>query len=327
MTVTCVDDAPVAVNDSATVAEDANATSVSVLGNDTDVDAGPKTVNSVDTTGTHGTVAITGGGSGLTYKPDANYCNTPGLADTFTYTLNGGDSATVSMTVTCMDDAPVAVNDLAGVAGDSGANEIDVLTNDTDVDGGPKAVNGITQPAHGVVAITGGGSGLSYQPNAGHCGADSFTYTLNGGSTATVSVTVDCSDPPTAVNDTATVPQGSGQNPIDALANDANADGGAMFIESITPPSNGTAAITGSGSGLSYQPNSGYCNSEPGMSLDGFLYTLNGGSTASVTVTVTCQGGAVDGVSTVKPKPRVKKCKKNFKKVNGKCKKKKRRKR
>ena len=44
-------------------------------------------------------MAITGGGTGLTYAPDAGFCST--TPDTFTYTLNGGDSATVSVTVEC----------------------------------------------------------------------------------------------------------------------------------------------------------------------------------------------------------------------------------
>src|SRR5439155_10693286 len=53
-------------------------------------------------------VAITGGGSGLTYKPNANACNSQsgGSADTFTYTLNGGSVGSVSVTVTCVNDAP-----------------------------------------------------------------------------------------------------------------------------------------------------------------------------------------------------------------------------
>ena len=108
VTVTCVDDAPVAVNDTATVAEDAAASAIDVLANDTDIDGGAKSITSV-TQPANGTVAITGGGTGLTYKPNANYCAT--VPDTFTYTLNGGSAATVSVTVTCVDDAPVAVDD------------------------------------------------------------------------------------------------------------------------------------------------------------------------------------------------------------------------
>ncbi len=47
----------------------------------------------------------------------------------------------MSVTVTCVDDAPVAVDDSATVGEDSGANAIDVLANDTDIDGGPKTIS------------------------------------------------------------------------------------------------------------------------------------------------------------------------------------------
>src|SRR4029079_7355667 len=108
--------------------------------------------------------------------------------------------ATVAITVTCVDDPPVAVNDAATVVEDSSANPIDVLANDTDIDAGTKTVASITQPANVSAAITGGGAGVSYTHNANYCGADSFTYPLNGGSSATVAVTVTCvDDPPVAV--------------------------------------------------------------------------------------------------------------------------------
>ena len=101
------------------------------------------------------------------------------------------------------------------MAENSGATQIDVLANDTDPDGGPKQIDSVTQPAHGTVAITGGGTGLTYTPNANYCNdpptsTDDFTYTLNGGSTATVAVTVSCDTPPVAVNDTKTVAENSG---------------------------------------------------------------------------------------------------------------------
>ena len=55
------------------------------------------------------------------------------------------------MTVTCVDDDPVAVDDAATVRVDDPATAIDVLANDTDVDGGPKAIASVTQPDHGTV--------------------------------------------------------------------------------------------------------------------------------------------------------------------------------
>ncbi len=150
---------------------------------------------------------ITGGGTGLTYQPDPNYCNTQagGSPDTFTYTLNGGSTATVSVTVTCVDDPPTAVNDSATVLEDAAATAVDVLANDADPDGGPKTIASASDPANGTVVITGGGTGLTYQPDPNYCNTqaggspDTFTYTLNGGSTATVSVTVTCvNDAPVA---------------------------------------------------------------------------------------------------------------------------------
>ena len=276
--------------------EDSPAGAIAVLANDTDTDGGPMSVASVMQPA-NGTVVITGAGSGLTYQPNANYCNSQagGAPDSFTYTLNGGDSATVSVTVTCVDDPPTAVNDSKTVAEDAAATEVDVLANDTDVDGGPKSVASVTQPTNGTVVITGSGTGLTYQPDAGYCNdppgtsPDVFTYTLNGGSTATVSVTVSCNDnPPTAVDDSATVAEDSGASAIAVLANDTDTDGGPKSVASVTQPANGTVVITGGGSGLTYQPNANYCNSQAGGAPDTFTYTLNGGDSATVSVTVTC---------------------------------------
>ncbi len=107
-----VDDLPTAVNDAKTVDEDAAAATIDVLANDTDPDGGALQVDSVGTTAaTHGSVQITNSGADLTYAPDPNYCNSdasgPGSGPdaSFTYTLNGGSSATVSVLVSCVDDA------------------------------------------------------------------------------------------------------------------------------------------------------------------------------------------------------------------------------
>ncbi|HEU0297230.1 MAG TPA: sortase [Anaerolineales bacterium] len=209
--VTAVDDVPVAVGDSATVTEDDPATTINVLANDADVDGGPMTINSV-TQPANGTVVITNAGADLTYQPNANTCNNGTPTDDFTYTLNGGSTATVAVTVTCANDPPVAVGDSATVTEDNPATTIDVLANDTDTDGGPMTVASATQPANG--AVFNNITDLSYQPNADYCNdgtpTDNFTYTLNGGSSATVAVTVTC------VND---MPSFTASNPPAVAAN------------------------------------------------------------------------------------------------------------
>jgi alpha-tubulin suppressor-like RCC1 family protein len=304
VTVTCVDDGPVAANDSATLTEDAAASAIDVLANDTDIDGGPKSIQSA-TDPAKGTVAITGGGAGLTYQPDPNYCNQPPgtTPDTFSYELNGGSKATVSITVTCVDDPPVAVNDSATINEDATATAIGVLANDTDVDSGTKSIASKSNGVHGTVTITGGGTGLTYLPDANYCGPDSFTYTLNGGSTGTVSVTVTCIDDlPVAVNDSATVTEDAAATAIDVLANDTDIDAGPKSIQSATDPAKGTVAITGGGAGLTYQPDPNYCNQPPGTAPDTFSYTLNGGSKATASITVTCVDDgptAVDDSATV----------------------------
>src|SRR5262249_29991551 len=66
--------------------------------------------------------------------------------------------------------------------------------NDGDPDGYPLTIVARTNGAHGVVTITGGGTGLSYDPTGRYIGMDTFTYTINDGDgltrTATVKVTI-----------------------------------------------------------------------------------------------------------------------------------------
>ncbi|MEA2474727.1 MAG: hypothetical protein QOE06_2642 [Thermoleophilaceae bacterium] len=302
--VNAVDDPPDAQDDSKSLSEDAGATTINVLGNDTDVDAGQKKV--IDkTNGSHGTVAITNGGNDLTYTPASNFCG----SDSFTYTVNGGDTATVSITVNCVDDAADAIDDTATVSEDSTAstpaNTIDVRANDTDADtanaGGTKdKVIDKTNGSHGTVAITNGGNDLTYVPNANYCGSDSFTYKLAGGDTATVNVTVSCvEDAADAVDDTATVAEDSTAstpaNTIDVRANDTDADtanGAAKDkVTDKTNGANGTVTITHGGDDLTYVPNANFCGS------DSFTYKLAGGDTATVSVTVSCSEDAADAVN------------------------------
>ncbi|MBM4291214.1 MAG: tandem-95 repeat protein, partial [Deltaproteobacteria bacterium] len=141
VTVTNVNDAPVAVADSLTVAEDATTNNtVNVLTNDTDADlanAAPNTdvLTLVSCTApTNGTRAFNTTTGLVTYTPNANYIG----ADTFNCTIrdaaNVTSTAAVNVTVTSVNDAPLAVADSLTVAEDATTNNtVNVLTNDTDV--------------------------------------------------------------------------------------------------------------------------------------------------------------------------------------------------
>ena len=202
-----------------------------MLAGDTDPDGDELTITAV-TQGAKGTVVITGGGTGLTYEPDANANGT----DTFTYTIddgNGGtDTGTVHVTITAVNDKPDAVDDAKTLDEDGGATAIDVLGNDDDIDGNALTITSVTQGAKGSVAITGGGTGLSYTPAPNANGADSFSYTISDGhgmtDTADVSITIDpVNDPPVAADDSATMDEDAGPTAIDVLGNDSDVDGDA----------------------------------------------------------------------------------------------------
>jgi hypothetical protein len=94
---------PTAVDDTATVVQNTTENPIDVLANDTDPDGGTKLVTAVDTTDAAGSVAITGGGTGVAYTPPPDYCTTPpgGFADTFAYTITGGSTAHVSVSILC----------------------------------------------------------------------------------------------------------------------------------------------------------------------------------------------------------------------------------
>jgi uncharacterized repeat protein (TIGR01451 family) len=95
------------------------------------------------------------------------------------------------ITVTNVNDSPVAVDDSATTPEGTPVT-INVLNNDSDIDGDILTVNSVTQGTHG--SVTNNGSDVTYTPDPGFNGTDSFTYTIsdgNGGTdTATVTVTV-----------------------------------------------------------------------------------------------------------------------------------------
>ena len=98
----------------------------------------------------HGTVTLADRTATFTYTPALNFHG----GDSFTYTgerRHGGleRSATVTVTVTPVNDAPVAVNDAATTAEDAAVSG-NVLTNDTDVDAGTTlTATLVASPANG----------------------------------------------------------------------------------------------------------------------------------------------------------------------------------
>jgi hypothetical protein len=178
---------PVAQNDTASTTKN-TATTFSVLANDTDPDGDKLTVTNLSTP-TSGKVVLNADGT-VTYTPATGFAGTA----TFTYKAFDGlaYSNTATVTVTVIDRAPVAVNDSATTTKGT-AVVISVLSNDSDPDGDPLTVTGLTQPANGTLVLNSNGT-ITYTPKKGFVGTDTFTYKDSDGTltsnTATVTIKV-----------------------------------------------------------------------------------------------------------------------------------------
>lgn len=199
--ITPVNDAPVANDDNATTNED-TAKTIDVLTNDTDVDRDSLSVFDV-TQPSHGHVAIGNGSLNVIYTPNANYNG----MDSFSYTVsdghNGTDTATVTMTITPVNDAPIAVADANTIAEDTQITT-NVVANDTDADGDTLSIIGTPTATNGTVSIS-GTTDLVFTPTANFNGTATVNYTVTDGTltdTATWTITI------TPVNDAPVVNEG-----------------------------------------------------------------------------------------------------------------------
>ena len=163
-----------------------------VLANDSDPD-GDNITAMLDTQAAHGMVTMNPNGS-FTYQPTTPDYNG---GDSFTYFVHDPQTSTgpvlVTLDIAPVNDPPVAQPDSA-VTAQGMPVAIDVLANDSDVDGDPLIVATTTQGTNGGVTILPTFE-VQYSPNLGFVGVDTFTYVaddLQGGTaSALVTVTVE----------------------------------------------------------------------------------------------------------------------------------------
>lgn len=283
VSVTGANDAPVALADTGTTPEDTplvvNA-AAGLLNNDTDVDTGATenitrfTIAGISNVFTAGSTATIPGVGTLQINANGSYTFTPalnfnGAVPLVTYTMTDGTAtatSTLRLTVTPVNDRPVASPDVASTPEDTPARG-NVLNNDSDLDtgttlavstftfagavGGPFAA-GTTQtiPSVGTIRIAANGD-YTFTPVANFNGAvPVITYTANDGSgqpnaTATSTLTINVTpfnDRPVAIDDSFTIIEDAINAPLNNLfGNDTDVDGDTLNVKSI----NGTARTPG----------------------------------------------------------------------------------
>jgi len=275
VTVTPVNDAPIANAQSITVNEDVYSPTITLTGSDPE---GSSLVMTIVNPPSHGT--LSGTPPYLTYLSAANY-NGP---DSFTFRVNDGalDSApaTVSITVVPVNDTPSATPQTLSTPEDTPLN---LVLSGTDVEGDALTYVIATGPAHG--SLTGTAPNVVYTPAPDYTGPDSFTFRVDDGTVSSVPATISINVTP--VND---VPVANGQAlttpynaPIAVTLTGTDAEGSALTYTVLTSPANGT--LSGTAPILTFTPNTG------SSGTTSFTFKVNDGGldSAAATVTITVQ--------------------------------------
>jgi subtilisin-like proprotein convertase family protein/Ca2+-binding RTX toxin-like protein len=190
--------APTAVDDGLTTSEDTEITftGADLLANDIGFGLTFGTLSSP----WHGTLVDHGDGS-FTYRPGADFSGTETLNYTVSNGLGLGDFASLAIDVTAINDAPLAIDDAASTM-ENAAVSIDVLNNDSDVDGDTLSVTAASVPeGRGSVTINQDGT-LTFDPGDDFGGLElgettsvTISYTVSDGhggvGNAVASVTVE----------------------------------------------------------------------------------------------------------------------------------------
>ncbi|MDV7340544.1 cadherin-like domain-containing protein [Terasakiella sp. A23] len=249
-TINFVDADNTLANDSVTLSEDGSST-ISVLANDTIIDGA--TVSAISTP-SNGSVTLNNDNT-ITYSPTANYNG----SDSFTYTVTDEDgetqSATVNLTVTAVNDAPVAGDQVSLSTNEDTPLTItttQLLGSSSDVDNDSLSIANFTiQSGNGSLVQNEDGVSWVYTPAANDDSAVTFSYDVSDGSlsdSTTATITVN------AVNDAPTVNTVSLSNGTEAssytltettlLANSSDIESDALTVTAVTGGSNLTITQT-----------------------------------------------------------------------------------
>ncbi|PYL45937.1 MAG: hypothetical protein DMF40_14250 [Verrucomicrobia bacterium] len=277
ITVTPVNDAPVADPQSVTTNED-TAKAITLNASDTD---GNGLVFIITNNPLHGN--LTGTAPNVTYTPNANYNGT----DSFKFKVNDGtvdsDEAIVSITIAPVNDAPAANAD--SVATNEDTAKAIVLTG-SDIDGDALSFSIASGPSHGT--LSGTAQNVTYTPSVNYNGSDSFTFKVNDGKVdsgaATVSLTIaPVNDAPVADSQSVTTNEDTARA---IVLNGSDVDGDALTYTLASNPSHGT--LTGTAPNLTYSPAANY------NGTDSFTFKVNDGAASSGVATVSITVSAVN---------------------------------
>jgi VCBS repeat-containing protein len=294
LTVTPDNDAPVAVADAHSIAEDGTLVinqANGVLSNDNDIDSPSSTLTAnLDTDVSNGALTLAADGS-FTYVPAPDFFGT----DQFTYTASddeplSSNATTVTLTITPENDRPATTDQSLNT---SENNALSVVLTGSDVDGDPLTYELKSFPMNG--ALTGMGANLTYTPNMGFTGTDSFEFVARDGVLAsnlsTITITVTPGDhTPQADSQTVSLDE---DGTLDIALTGSDPDGDPITFRVVDGPLHG--ALTGTPPQLIYTPDTDY------FGPDSFTFTTDDGTFTSAPATVSITVRSVEDIPQTEP--------------------------
>ncbi|HZN15666.1 MAG TPA: Ig-like domain-containing protein [Acidimicrobiales bacterium] len=269
ITVNSVNDPPVSSGASATTPED---TSVAVTLPATDIDGDMLSYST--TSPAHGT--LTGIAPNIVYVPNTNYFG----ADSFDFTADdnhgGQSSSTITITVTPVNDAPIATGGSVATPEDT---SVSFQLGGTDVENDTLTYTVTSPPSVGTLTCNGTGA-CTYDPPADYSGSAIVRYDVTDGQytdSGIFTVIVDPVNDPPVVNSSMTSTQEDVPLAITLSASDTEGDTLTYAIES--PPSHGTITCSG-GNNCTYTPAPNYNGG------DAFNWSADDGHAGHMTATV-----------------------------------------
>ncbi len=271
--VKAMNDAPSAVDDSVEVLEDESIALRSLLENDSDIDGDTLFIESFSQTDKGGALKMLEDNI-LHYVPPTDFFGT----DRFTYVVSDAagekSSATVTILVKNVNDAPHVVGESTGALEDESLLLSGLLNNDSDVDGDKLLIVSFTQSLQGGVVEQVEENVLKYIPALNFFGADSFKYSVSDGNGALVEALVSINVQ--SVNDVLFIRGEVVETQEDEslllrslLDNDMSVDGGKLLISGFTQSEQGGLVELTEENVLRYVPPADY-NGE-----DSFSYSVS----------------------------------------------------
>jgi VCBS repeat-containing protein len=278
---------PEGIDDNVTILEDSELISVNVIDNDTDIDGDNLVVTEIITNGS-GTININSNGTSIDYTPAADFNGT----EVISYTVSDGEASDspvlLNINVTAVNDSPEVIDDTQTVFEDSNMTQIDVLSNDTDVDEDDLVILNISYTGTSSVELSSNGLLINYIPAADFNGSEEIEYTVSDGeltNTGVLTITVTpVNDAPVTLDDTLTIEEDSSLINKEVALNDTDIDGDSLFVNEFSYSGEGTVAINSNTTSIDYTPASNF------NGVEEILYTVSDGEltdTGILTITVT----------------------------------------